>query len=215
MAEAIKGLRLRPKYEDLIGVAVSDKLYNIKFPNRDATFLRNGFVLSQLDGEGMRQMQQQQEMAAKEAFKETLLKRIAKNTGANMHDLRSESSSQSRRERINRAVYYNMADGDEEEQASMSVQGEGLDQYQPPDEDMQSSVSSDNSRSRIVADYERRFQQLKTEHENELRLRDLQEAKKLDMIQQKAKQELEDSEYVREMEEKKTLTLAAIKEAEN
>ena len=35
------------------------------------------------------------------------------------------------------------------------------------------------------------------------------------MIQKKAKQELEDSEYVREMEEKKTLTLAAIKEAEN
>ena len=57
MAVSMKGLRLKPKYEDLIGVAVSDKLYNIKFPNRDATFLRNGFVLSQLDGEGMRQMQ--------------------------------------------------------------------------------------------------------------------------------------------------------------
>ncbi len=43
MAISMKGLRLKPKYEDLIGVAVSDKLYNIKFPNRDATFLRNGF----------------------------------------------------------------------------------------------------------------------------------------------------------------------------
>ena len=65
MAISMKGLRLKPKYEDLIGVAVSDKLYNIKFPNRDATFLRNGFVLSQLDGEGMRQMQIQQENASK------------------------------------------------------------------------------------------------------------------------------------------------------
>ena len=65
MAVSMKGLRLKPKYEDLIGVAVSDKLYNIKFPNRDATFLRNGFVLSQLDGEGMRQMQIQQESASK------------------------------------------------------------------------------------------------------------------------------------------------------
>ena len=65
MAISMKGLRLKPKYEDLIGVAVSDKLYNIKFPNRDATFLRNGFVLSQLDGEGMRQMQIQQEQASK------------------------------------------------------------------------------------------------------------------------------------------------------
>jgi len=40
MAISMKGLRLKPKYEDLIGVAVSDKLYNIKFPNRDATCLR-------------------------------------------------------------------------------------------------------------------------------------------------------------------------------
>ena len=78
MSQAIKGLRVKPTYEDLIGVAVSDKLYNIKFPNRDSTFLRNGFVLSQLDGEGMRSMEKQQEMASKEAFKEHLLKEIAK-----------------------------------------------------------------------------------------------------------------------------------------
>ena len=44
MAFAMKGLRLKPTYEQLIGVAVSDGLENIRFPNRDATFLRNGFV---------------------------------------------------------------------------------------------------------------------------------------------------------------------------
>ena len=65
----MKGLISKPKYEDLIGVAVSDKLYNAQFPNRDATCLRNGFVLSQLDGEGMRQMQIQQEKQVKEHFK--------------------------------------------------------------------------------------------------------------------------------------------------
>ena len=65
MAIAMKGLRLKPKYEDLTGVAVSDKLNNMKFPNSDAKFLREGFVLSQLDGEGMRQMQLQQEQASK------------------------------------------------------------------------------------------------------------------------------------------------------
>ena len=69
MAISMKGLRLKPKYADLIGVAVSDQLYNIKFPNRDATFLRNGVVLSQLDGEGMRQMQIQQEQASKKHLK--------------------------------------------------------------------------------------------------------------------------------------------------
>ena len=48
-------------------MAVSDKLYNVEFLNRDAKFLREVFVLSQLDGEGMRQMQLQQEQASKES----------------------------------------------------------------------------------------------------------------------------------------------------
>ena len=108
MTQAIKGLRVKPTYEDLIGVAVSDKLYNIKFPNRDATFLRNGFVLSQLDGEGMRSMEKQQEMASKEAYKEHLLKEIAKNTGSHIHDLRNDNHDDLRKERIDRAVNGNV-----------------------------------------------------------------------------------------------------------
>ena len=47
MSIAMRGLKLKRNYEDLINVAVSDKLYNIKSPNRDASFLRNGFALSQ------------------------------------------------------------------------------------------------------------------------------------------------------------------------
>ena len=65
MAIALRGLRVKPSYGQLIGVAFPDELENVKFPNRDATFLRNGFVLSQLDGEGMRVMQLQQEQAMK------------------------------------------------------------------------------------------------------------------------------------------------------
>ena len=60
MAIAMQGLRLKPTYEQLIGVAASDGLDHIKFPNRNAQFLRNGFVLSQLDGEGMIIMEGQQ-----------------------------------------------------------------------------------------------------------------------------------------------------------
>ena len=79
MAVAMRGgWGLKPTYEDLIGVAVSDKLYNIEFQNRDASFLRNGFVLSQLDGEGVRAMERQREMASKDASKESLSKQIAK-----------------------------------------------------------------------------------------------------------------------------------------
>ena len=40
MAIAMQGLKVRRQYEDLIGVAFSDGLGNIKFPNRNVSFLR-------------------------------------------------------------------------------------------------------------------------------------------------------------------------------
>ena len=98
-------------------------IYNIKFPNRDATFLRNGFVLSQLDGEGMRQMEKQQEMASKESYKEHLLKEIAKNTGANIHDLRNNSHQEMRTERTTNAVYFDMSHGDDMDVTQTNEEG--------------------------------------------------------------------------------------------
>ena len=56
MAIAMQGLRIKQTYEDLINVAVSDGLEHIRFPNINAQFIREGFVMSQLDNEGMRQM---------------------------------------------------------------------------------------------------------------------------------------------------------------
>ena len=104
MAIAVRGLNVRRQYEDLIGVAFSNGLENVKFPNRNASFLRNGFVLSQLDGEGMRTVQLQQEMASKESYKQHLLKHIATNTGANIHDLRNDSHQELRTDRVNQAL---------------------------------------------------------------------------------------------------------------
>ena len=43
MAKPMKGLKVHPQYEDLIGVTKSDGLEHIKFPNKDAPVLRNGF----------------------------------------------------------------------------------------------------------------------------------------------------------------------------
>ena len=57
MSNALQGLRVKQTYEDLSNVAVPDGLENIKFPNGDATFLREGFVMSQLGNEGMGQME--------------------------------------------------------------------------------------------------------------------------------------------------------------
>ena len=61
----MRGLEVKPTYESSIGVAFSDGSENIQFPNRDAKSLRDGFILGQLDGEGMRQMQLQQGQALK------------------------------------------------------------------------------------------------------------------------------------------------------
>ena len=93
MAIAMQGLKVKPNYEGLINVAVSGKLYNIKFPNRDATFLRNGFVLSRLDGEGVRVMQLHQEQAMKESLKYHLLKQMSQETGVNISGLRTPSNA--------------------------------------------------------------------------------------------------------------------------
>ena len=101
MANAMRGLRAKPSYEQLIGVAFSNELENIKFPNRDATFLRNGFVLSQLDGEGMRVMQLQQEQAMKESLKDHLLKQTSQATGVNISGLRTPSNAETQNIRIN------------------------------------------------------------------------------------------------------------------
>ena len=93
MAEAIRGLKVKPKYEDLIGVAFPNGLEQTKFPNRDAKFLRDGSILSQLDIEGTRQTQLQQEEESRHVFKESLFKQIAMNTGSNLSDIKNDSEA--------------------------------------------------------------------------------------------------------------------------
>ena len=77
MSNAMHGLKVRRQYEDLIGVAFPDGLEHIKFPNRDAKFLRDGFVMSQLDGEGTRIMEDQQKRHIKEVYMDSALRSLA------------------------------------------------------------------------------------------------------------------------------------------
>ena len=58
---------------------------------------------SQLDGEGTRQMQFQQEQASRHAFKESLSKQIAINTGYDLSDMRNDSDADNRKDTINKA----------------------------------------------------------------------------------------------------------------
>ena len=78
MAIAMRGLRVKPSYGQLINVAIPDGLEQIKFPNRDATFLRNGFVLSQLDGDGMRVMEDHQKRHIKRSIYGLCIKILSK-----------------------------------------------------------------------------------------------------------------------------------------
>ena len=105
MAESTKGLRLKPTSGDLISVAKSDGVEQIIFPNRDAKFMREGFILPQVEGEGARQMELRQEQASKEAYKERLFNKIASNTGSNVSDLRNGSNQERNTHRVHSMFY--------------------------------------------------------------------------------------------------------------
>ena len=54
----------------------------------------------------MRKMEIQQELASKEAYREHLLKQIAKNTGANFHCLRNDALQELRHKRVGNALHF-------------------------------------------------------------------------------------------------------------
>ena len=62
------GLKRRQTYEEVIDY-IENNNDKIKYPDRTAQKLRNTFELSQLDGVGMRIMEQQQFKEAKEREK--------------------------------------------------------------------------------------------------------------------------------------------------
>ena len=83
-------------------------------------------MLSQLGGEGMRQMQLQQEQASKQAFGEHLLKHFAINTGSNLSDLENQHEAGSKTERVNQALspttqLYNIPRSDHEMESMLSL----------------------------------------------------------------------------------------------
>ena len=156
--------------------------YNIKFPNRDAKFLRNEYVLSQLDGEGMTQMERQQELASKEAFKESLLKQIAINTGSNVSDLRSDSHQENRTERINNAIRQSLLDFPSCASFDMAKDDDDDTPYDTPF----------NTPARPTADYSDRVNRsLDMEEQEEINKINKQEQQK-ELIRKQTSQHLED-----------------------
>ena len=96
-------------------------------------------------------------MASKESYKEHLLKEIAKNTGANIHDLRNETYDDMRKERIDRAVngnvpeHYSMSQDD----ASMSQKDASMSQKDVSMSQKDASISAESFPNRPRSDASR------------------------------------------------------------
>ena len=110
MANPMQGLRVKPSYEQLVGVSVSDELENVKFPNRNAEFIREGFVMSQLDGEGARVMEEQQQRHNNEVYMDSALRSLASDRGSGSVSnlsFKSAHTHNTQTERINAMITEN------------------------------------------------------------------------------------------------------------
>ena len=57
-------------------------------PDRRAKFLRNSFYLSQLDGEGMRRQEEQEQLKDREADKDLMIKKFAEDFGLQLQGIK-------------------------------------------------------------------------------------------------------------------------------
>jgi hypothetical protein len=92
---ALYGLKKKPTLNDVINDIVTEP-NPIKYPDRTATFVRNSFELSQLDGEGMREMEEQQARQMKEAAKEHAIRNLARNSDVSHADLSEQAKAVTR-----------------------------------------------------------------------------------------------------------------------
>ena len=164
MAIAIQGLRIKPTYEQLIGVALPDGLEQIKFPNRNAQFLRNGFVLSQLGGEGVRIMEDQQKRHIKEVYMNTALRSLASEHGSDNSvsnfSFKSAHTQNTATERIN-AMLTESINARKAEYFDLS--GTGMEPPHELDSSSSSVVQNYNRNHILIDDYFNSSRDLKNE----------------------------------------------------
>ena len=89
------GLKKKPTLNELAD-RIENEPNTIKYPDRTATIVRNSFELSQLDGEGMREMEQQQAQRMAEVAKENAIRNLAKNSDMNHADLSEKAKAATR-----------------------------------------------------------------------------------------------------------------------
>ena len=79
------GVKPRPTYEELINV----EDYPVKYPDRSATFTRDSPLLTQFDGIGMMELQEQEQREIAERQKDDMIRQIAAATGQSAQMLRA------------------------------------------------------------------------------------------------------------------------------
>eukprot|EP00969_Alexandrium_andersonii_P212762 9394544-Alexandrium_andersonii.AAC.1 len=92
---ALHGLKKKPTLNELAD-RIENEPHTIKDPYRTATIVRNSFELPQLDGEGMREMEQQQAQQMAEVAKENALGHLAKNSDMNHAGLSEKAKAATR-----------------------------------------------------------------------------------------------------------------------
>ena len=73
-------LRKRLSYDEMVDYVENDK-QKIKFPNRQATFLRNSPFLSQFDGDSFIDLEEQENKMNRERLKEVAVRNLARDGG--------------------------------------------------------------------------------------------------------------------------------------
>ena len=87
------GLRLRPTFEGIVDY-IANGQETVKYPDRLAKFMRNHPYLTQLDGEGVMEMQEQQENVWKEQEKEHRVKELSTKGTQSAPEVRTQIRSQ-------------------------------------------------------------------------------------------------------------------------
>lgn len=86
-----KGLRERPNYDELINYLQTGQ-ETIRYPDRFAKLLRESPYLTQLDGQGMEEMDEQQRQIKRHEQLMNAIEQVASNTKQSRHLLQAEQS---------------------------------------------------------------------------------------------------------------------------
>ena len=184
------GLRLKPTYQELIGIALDANAYGVKFPDRSAKQLREGFVLSQLDGEGARFYEAQQQQLEQQQTRELLLRRVAAETGTPIAVARAASAAQQTQTRGVNVIHQGQqtsraqtADASTGEDTVYHDMAAGDDDDDPPDEPMDSTPAPH------YEDHSGRIEQLRAEAQADVIARENQARVRLEVMRIEARQQ--------------------------